>query len=104
MNIAILNGSLTAGQKTPIDVLMKLMGLLIINHMDNIFGNLFLMLRTKGEKEDDLLNKGLERRDKVFARWLSFPHLILVVVYGLWFLGAFQYENPEEGLVIIVLF
>jgi hypothetical protein len=45
VNIASLNASLTAGQETPVDILMNSMGLLVINDMDNIFGSMFLMLR-----------------------------------------------------------
>lgn len=99
VNIAILNASLTAGQATPVDILMNSMGLLVINDMDNIFGSIFLILRSKEEEEEDLLGDGIEHRDKVFARWLSFPHFFLVFIYTLWFMGAFQFSHPEKGLI-----
>lgn len=60
INIAILNASLTAGQSTPVDILMNSIGLLIINEMDNIFGSIFLMLRTKEESDEDLLKDGIK--------------------------------------------
>jgi hypothetical protein len=34
------------------------------------------MLRTEEDEEEDLLADAEERRDRVFAQWMAFPHLI----------------------------
>lgn len=80
------------------------MGLLVLNDMDNIVGQMFLILRnTKDEEENDLFADNMEFRDKVFARWLAFPHLLFVLIYVIWFMGGFQFAHPEDGWHTLLL-
>lgn len=69
---------------------MNSVGLLVLNDMDNIIGSVFLILRNKAKEEDeDPLAENIEYRDKVFARWLTFWHFLVVIYYSFYFLGVF---------------
>lgn len=108
---------MTAGQSTPVDILMNSMGLLVLNDMDNIFGQLFQLLYEKSsgseeeeekeeedEEDGDLLADNTKPRDRVFARWLTLWHLFVIIFYGMWFTKIFQFENPETTLRQLILF
>ena len=68
---------------------MNSVGLLVLNDMDNIVAQLYLLLRNKKSEDDDLLADNVEFHDKVFARWLAFPHILFVVYYAMWFMGVY---------------
>lgn len=104
VNIGVLNASMTAGSDNPVDILMNSMGLLILNDMDNIVAQLFLVFQTKEEEDSDLFAENLKPRDKIFAKWLALGHLGLVIYYGCWFSGLFQYDDPEAALHVLFYF
>ena len=41
MMLCLLNGSLTAGSETVLDILMNAVGLIVLNDLDNIIGTIF---------------------------------------------------------------
>lgn len=93
-----------AGQEVPVDILTNAVGLIVLNDIDNIIGNMFLILRNKRQEEDvDPLADNMELKDKVFAWWLTYWHLVLVVYYSLYFAGIYQFESPETGFPILAL-
>lgn len=105
---------MTAGQGTPVDILMNSMGLLVLNDMDNIFAQLFILQKphktkeevVEGEEEEegDLLADGVQQIDIVFSKSLTNPHLLLVLFYALWFTAVFQFNDPEQAISVLVWF
>lgn len=99
IGIATLNASIAAGQDNVVDILMNSTGLLILNDLDNLIGQLFIF----GEEDggEDFMAK-IRTRDKSYALILSFPHLLFVFYYMLMFTGVFQFEHPMKGLQTII--
>ena len=50
----------------------------------------------KENLEEKILNK-----DKVFAKTLTFPHLIYVFIYSIWIVGWMQPEHPRAALHLL---
>ena len=93
MMLCILNGTLTAGSETVLDILMNAVGLIVLNDLDNIIAAVFIFnTGIDAEHEDDLLID----RDRQFGMAFSIPHFIWVFFYSLFFLGFYQLEQPVQ--------
>lgn len=99
-NICVLNATLTAGSDHAVDILLNSVALLALNDAVEIMGRFFLM--QLDEEIDDPMGEEVVYRDRVFARWLAFPHFIVVILYGLLFLGVFGAEKPLNGFTFAV--
>ena len=91
MLLCLLNGTLTAGSETVLDILMNAVGLVVLNDLDNIIGMIYVFnAGIDSLHEDDILIK----RDRQFGMSFSIPHMIWVFFYSLFFLGVFQGKQP----------
>jgi len=91
MMLCLLNGTLTAGSETILDILMNAVGLIVLNDLDNIIATIFVFnTGIDGQHEDCLLID----RDRQFGMAFSIPHIIWVFFYSLFFLGVYQGEQP----------
>lgn len=67
---------------------MNSTGLLIVCDMDNIVAAIFLLQYDPCEGNSEWsLEEKITKRDKVFAKILTFPHFLYVLIYSSWFLG-----------------
>ena len=100
MMLCLLNGTLTAGSKTVLDILMNAVGLIVLNDLDNIIGAIFVFNSGIDHAHEDEI---LIRRDRQFGMAFSIPHMIWVLFYSLFFLGIFQGTQPVVVFKTILL-
>ena len=55
MFLCLLNGSLTAGSETIIDILMNAVGLIVLNDLDNVIGNIYSFNSGIDSQHEDIL-------------------------------------------------
>lgn len=99
MFLCLLNGSLTAGSETIIDILMNAVGLIVLNDLDNVIGNIYSFNSGVDSQHEDNL---MIRRDRQFGMSFSVPHILWALGYSCWFLGLGQ--NPHPGNVFLIIF
>ena len=84
MFLCLLNGSLTAGSETIIDILMNAVGLIVLNDLDNVIGNIYSFNSGIDSQHEDNL---MISRDRQFGMSFSVPHILWALGYSAWFLG-----------------
>ena len=99
MNICLLNALLCAAQDTGFDMLMNSLGLLILNDLDDIIGQLFqIRAGIKLEQQEVEIHT---RRDHFFSMNFAIPFIIWVIVYSLSFLHVFNITDPPGFIFAI---
>ena len=99
--IGTLNAQNAAGQGNAIDILMNSTGLLVLNDMDNVVGVLFNL---QNSQDEDAFKEKIKRRDIIFAQVITFPHLVFVTAYSLWFLGIIEFSHPLFGQELLTIY
>lgn len=90
-----LNGLVTSGQDSIIDILMNTAGLYILNEFDDIALNLFIVCRSD-EKDGEsvaIIDSKTEDKDRMFALSVCFAHFAYMIVYTVAFLTNIEGYN-----------
>lgn len=83
---------------------MNSTGLLVLNDMDNIVAAIFMLQYDPTEHDESLkMEDKIQHRDKLFAKFLTFPYLLFTAIYTIWFLGVFQPDDPSVGFLTLIL-
>ena len=86
------------------DVILNAAALLCLNDLDNVATKLFTMQLVEEEEENNEFAENMNKQDRLFAKVISMPNFIIALVYGLQFLGAYEYAHPLDGIEQISLF
>ena len=80
------------------DVILNAAALLCLNDLDNVATKLFTMQLVEEEEENNEFAENMNKSDRLFAKVISMPNFIIALVYGLQFLGAYEYAHPLDGI------
>lgn len=103
INIFILNALLAAGQENGMEILLNAIGLIIINDIDNIIGELFFSFfvvinQFEVSKKETLFLKDYKFSQRVVIG-LFLPGTYLLIN----FIFSFPLEHPTENIIFVEL-